>query len=924
MQRGRDGRWNLKGLLNPDATSKAVMPTLVITQGTLVLDDRLAAPGTPLLEITDVSLCVINDPETTVTFEGTGSSEELGTLRLAGSWQRDSDAVSLTLHADGIPLTSLLVQRLAAHCPEKTTLTPFHIQGKADVQARLDYQPASGLPLSYDVHCTVQGAKVVHPQLPLALENLQASARCANGRITVERLTATSGTARVELTGGTARLPRPDQDFEGVLTVSHLPLTAELADRLPEPVRALYHTYFKPVGRASARLDVASQGGRWVRHRYTLYPEDVRVCYVYFPYPTERLTGVVEYDWLANRTRVNARGFAGGRPVTVEGTWQGSGNDADVNFHIVATGLDITKALLDALPEDSRKMAETFHPAGRCDGDVSVIHRPGAADYENTYRITFRDTTVKWDGFPLQQEKVSGSLHIFPDHWEFRDFRGEHHGGEVSVRGRTIPQAGDRGPRIVLDIGGRNVALDADLREALKGMPALARAWDTFAPAGRLSFSAHIDRPPDQEQDLDIALDVRGCSIEPTFFKYVLHDLCGQLRYHKDQVTLTGFTARHNQTRLGLKKGVVDLTANGGFYADLTELEGMPVVPDDDLLAALPEAMRDAAKGVGLRDPFLARTRLVVAQGGEAASLPEMYWDGQLWVHDAKLQLGVDVDGVTGTLACVGRHNGRQLLGLSGNVVFDKVTVLKQPFGKGHARLLIKPAAPDVLLVDLYAPAFGGDVSGQAHVDFHNDLRYELNLTASQIRLEQFGKHNFGSQAQLSGVGAARVFLTGQGSGLASLEGNGSIDVPYTTVTRLYNLPLLLDLLKFLGLRWPDRTLFEEAHASFGIHGKRVDITRLDLLGNVVSLWGRGGVNLDGTDINLDFYPSWARVEQILPAGVRAIPPAISKQLLKIEVRGKVTGDPKDVQFHKKPVPVLVDPILQVRDLVAGKKSGGN
>jgi hypothetical protein len=92
----------------------------------------------------------------------------------------------------------------------------------------------------------------------------------------------------------------------------------------------------------------------------------------------------------------------------------------------------------------------------------------------------------------------------------------------------------------------------------------------------------------------------------------------------------------------------------------------------------------------------------------------------------------------------------------------------------------------------------------------------------------------------------------------------------------------------------------------------------------VVSLWGRGDVNLDGTDIKLDFYPSPARVEQILPAGVRAIPPAISKTLLKIEVRGKVTGDPKDVQFHKKPVPILVDPILQVRDLVAGKKSEGN
>jgi hypothetical protein len=924
LQRNRAGHWNLDGLLSTGGPAyQGPIPTLVITQGTLILDDRLAGPGTPPLEITDVGLTVINDPEATVTFEGTGTSEELGALKLHGSWQRDSGAVGLTFHANGIPLTSLLVQRLAAHCPEKG-ITPFHLEGKADLQARVEYQPGSGVPLGYDVRCQIKDARIHHPHIPLTLEGLEAQTRCLNGQLTVERLTARSGTARVELTGGQARMPRPDQDFEGVITVSHLPLTRELADRLPTAVQTLYFEYFKPVGKASVRLEVACQGGRWLRQHYTMYPEDLRVCYRDFPHPTEHLTGVVEYDWLQNRTRVNVQGSAGGQPVTVQGIWKDAGKDADVNFLIVATGLHITKQLLDALPEDSRKMAEAFHPSGRCDGKVTIIHRPGAELYENTYLVRFHDTTVKWDDFSYLLEQVSGALNIYPDHWEFCDFRGMHHGGEVHVSGRTIPQPGNHGPRLALDISGRNIALEADLKDALKGMPGLARAWDTFAPAGRLNFAAHIDRPPDQAQDLDITLDVHGCSVEPTFFRYVLHDLCGQLRYHKDQVVLSRFTARHNQTRLSLDRGVVDLTPNGGFYADLSELRGNPILPDEDFFAALPEGLSSAVKGIGLHDPFAVRTRLIIAQGEEAGTLPDMFWDGQVWVQNAKLQIGLDVDNVTGTLACVGRHNGRQLLGLSGNVLFDKATVLKQPFHDAHARLHIKPEAPDVLLVDLYAPVFGGDLSGQARVDFHNDLRYDLNLTASQIHLEQCGRHNFGSQAQLSGIAAARVYLTGQGSGVGSLEGNGSIDVPYTTSTRLYNLPLLLDLIKFLGLRWPDRTLFEEAHASFGIHGNRVNITRLDLLGNVVSLWGRGDVNLDGSDVKLDFYPSWARVEQILPPGVRAIPPAISKTLLKIEVRGKVTGDPKDVQFYKKPVPVLVDPILQMRDLVAGKKSGGS
>src|SRR5205807_6600645 len=181
-------------------------------------------------------------------------------------------------------------------------------------------------------------------------------------------------------------------------------------------------------------------------------------------------------------------------------------------------------------------------------------------------------------------------------------------------------------------------------------------------------------------------------------------------------------------------------------------------------------------------------------------------------------------------------------------------------------------------------------------------------LTASQIQLEQFGRHNIGPKQELAGIAAGRLHLQGHGDGVKDLEGNGSIDIPYTAVTRLLNLPFLFDLLKFLGLRWPDRTAFEEAHAAFAIHGNRVQVSKLEMLGNVVSVYGKGEVNLDGTELELDMYPSWGRAEQMLPSAVRGIPSAISKQLLKIEVRGRLGGNEGDLKFSKRPVPGLIDP----------------
>jgi hypothetical protein len=184
-------------------------------------------------------------------------------------------------------------------------------------------------------------------------------------------------------------------------------------------------------------------------------------------------------------------------------------------------------------------------------------------------------------------------------------------------------------------------------------------------------------------------------------------------------------------------------------------------------------------------------------------------------------------------------------------------------------------------------------------------------LTASQVKLEDFGRHNLGDESQLSGQASANLYLSGQGMTWDDLSGNGSIDVPDG---KLYNLPLFLDLLKVVGLRPPDRTAFEEMHAAFDVRGPRVYVNRLELFGNAISLRGAGEMNLDGSDINLDFHADWARITQALPPGIKRIPPAVSDQLLTIRMRGKLG----DLQCTKEPMPVLFDPLRRMWNEMRG------
>jgi len=119
---------------------------------------------------------------------------------------------------------------------------------------------------------------------------------------------------------------------------------------------------------------------------------------------------------------------------------------------------------------------------------------------------------------------------------------------------------------------------------------------------------------------------------------------------------------------------------------------------------------------------------------------------------------------------------------------------------------------------------------------------------------------------------------------MSTLDGHGSIDIPRG---HLYNLPFLLDLLKFLGLHWPDRTAFEEFHAAYSIQNSKVNVNKLDLLGSAISLSGKGDFDMQTKQLQLDVYPMWGRIEQLLPSPVRPLPTTLSKNLLTVDVRVK-------------------------------------
>ncbi len=920
VRRERDGTWNLQKLLRPPTDEPLThQPAIVIHQGTLILEDHSDPAKAAVLEINDISLTIVNDPLPRMTIRGAANSELLGKVHLHGSLDRVTSEAYLTFRATQIPLTQALLSRLPIHYPTDL-FVGLQLAATASVDGKVSYHPGQAQPLYYDVHAEVKDGKLQHPKLPLPFENLFVKLHCNNGELQLEKLTARSGATAIEA-HAFAQLPRVDQEFEAHLDLKHVVLGRDLAERLPIKIRNL-HEMFQPDGPTTIHIACAKHDGEWTTlasgdpSQVSLRPEGIALLFKNFPYPLERARGNIDYNILNQHVEVRLTAHAGEREVGMKGYWTGEDANADVKFDIFGYDLPIDERLVSALPPNLQKFVESFHAEGMIDVKAHLSKLPGK-EFRNEFHIHVKNAAIKWDNFPYPLKKVSGFLDIYPEHWTFSDFQGTHKGGHVVIHGKSIPRdekGDDHG--ISFEITGRNVPLDDELRDALRPLKEMHKTWETFNPTGQLFFTAAVNRPSADLNDLEVHVDARGCAVKPSFFPYRIQDISGNFRFHKMRLDISKLRAKHEQTMIALDHGTIDLNPRGGYFAKLFDVQVQGLRLDDDFSAALPKRLQDFAKTLNLQDPVRLKTQVIIAQPPETGKPPDIYWDGQLWMYEAKFTTGLEFKNVTGTLASVGRVNGKEIVGIDGNLMLERATLYDQPFKNVHAKFQMRDTSPDVLLIGLRAPIYGGDITGQVRLDLNTSLRYEMNLTASQINIAELARQNFGPTSQHSGIASARLYLKGLGTGgLDSLDGNGAIDIPRG---HLYNLPFLLDLLKFLGLHWPDRTAFEEFHAAIGIQGAKVNVQRLDLLGSAVSLSGKGDIDLNTKDIKLDVYPMWGRIEQLLPPAVRPYPTTLSKNLLTVEVRGKVSSNPKDLKFQLKPMPVIVDPLLLLRDRVMG------
>jgi hypothetical protein len=344
-----------------------------------------------------------------------------------------------------------------------------------------------------------------------------------------------------------------------------------------------------------------------------------------------------------------------------------------------------------------------------------------------------------------------------------------------------------------------------------------------------------------------------------------------------------------------------------------------------------PDALTSQRLGPGVSPIATASTSFYLGQQSlppvsiSAQPDPEVFWDLEVKLTGASVDIGVPWDQVYGTVGCRGNYEATHVGKILGILFLDRAAIAGQPVTRIAGRFGAIEQLPDPRRIGEYYPTvlqfkdltgelFHGNLGGEAWVSLSSRVGFHLWLKAADVQLKEVAQHyKLGSDPDLSGIAQAELLLynaVDPRTGQLVVEGKGSIDVP---TGHMYNLPILLDLLKLLKFETPNKTAFEEAHAIFRIQGDLVKVDQIDLIGRAVCLGGSGEFDTSGNYVKFDFYTIVSQVlarlinENTLVGDLTAF---LSKNLFVI----KMSRENGELKYKPEAVPSVTEPAQMVAD----------
>lgn len=927
MVRGPDGRWNWQNttFIRPEGADD--LPDLSVTHGVveLVLADH-ATRTMVNLPLEQVNITATPISHRAVTVQLTAQTEFTGQVQISGElpletapWKLQVAAARLKFDAATTRLALIVAPQLQPRFEELRErlagLTPLMTPDVPQAERRPSADPHDlgvswvgsarchlaqadlSEPPTVNVQVQIEDGRLAHPVLPGPLFDLRGQVQTDGRSLWVKGVTARTGHSRLALE---ATVPTSGR-WQVALDAEAVPIDDALVLRLPDGLQKHVRS-LELTGVVSARVHLrhSDTGRPEIQATGSLTRGTLR--HELFPYRVHDVsaTGVWQHDTV----QLQGQGLAGTTPVRGVGTIHDPGPEGDATFDIRADGLTMDDALRQALPPIVAKVVDELQFQGRGDAWVRLIRPPGLDQkYRTLLLANLREAAVQYREFPYAVSNLSGRLRWDGDVVQFEQMRGEHEGSVITGSGRydVRPEPG----RLTMSVQTEQTAFDRALYSALPAH--LQEAWQSLSPRGQFDATAHLDWTPGQPVQIDVPrMVVKSADVQLRDFPYRFTDFHGQMSYlaRERKLTIHEMSARRDDTRVS-GQGFVVHNDDGAARITFEKLHVDDLLPTPTFRRALPETLRSAIEAINPTGSWSFHGPVSLHVDPHRGGLTSADWDWQLLLAGCSLNAGLRIDNVHGRVHLKGRWtpSGTEISGqlnLDALDVFTnhQLTRVRGPIKlkdgvllAGSAEMVNHSRGTAVTRVPvaerLIGEAFDGEVTLDAIVDLNKaEPEYAASMELTGASLEKYAMRHLRGHSNVRGLMNGWMDIRGAGVQARGLSGEGQLQV---SPAALYELPVFLQIFQLPQFSPINRTAFDYANFVFTIENERFNFQAMDLVGNTISLRGRGAVRFDGA-VMLDFYSMQPR-NQVRVPGLREIVGfvnLVSQGWVAIEVRGPI------------------------------------
>ena len=917
-ERRPDGSINLADILPLpcSADPKKLMPPTTIENAAVEFIDRLAAPAR-LIAFSQVTLNVTprrsSDPNNTqaaMRVAGSFSNESFRDATVEADFEPCGHEWSITGKVPRIRLNPEFYGSLPAEMDSLLTFLPsFRATAAID-----SFQIANSADLpkpTFQVQGSISDGRFENHQLQRPITDINAKFECDERTLTVKPLTARYGDSRVTLV-----IQRHGYDAKSPTHLwcdaTRLAVNRKLLESLPIAAnhkRSLLETFdkFKPVGILSGIASTVFNGKRWT-YDAMLDCNDMSFTHRDFPYPIVQC----RQGWVRltnDLLKFKLLGKAGNAPVDVSGNFKNPGPTATGEGRIkTRQPLAIDDALIAAANPKLRDFVQRLKLRGRV--TVNAIFRKdepriGPMDREITIGLT--DGWVKYSAFPYPISNIDGDIKLNNDTWTFSNLKGVNDRCTITCSGDRIP---GRPIPLQLKFGVTDVPLDHDLRSAVP--PHVRKMWDDIQPRGVVDnatiwldhatgmskpdvriVAAKGPRKPD-------SLPTDDLRIRPVWFSYPFDAVTGAIAYENGTIRnlRRPLRAKHQRVRLSTDlQGEFSRNGRWDFQLPKMIVHGLQL-PDKQFSSALPKDLAIAMDRLKFQG-FIAINGQLGFSGNARSDSVRTNWAVDLDMENASFNAGLDMHGAHGRVRLSGEHLDRNLE-CRGNLRLESImhkdiqfTDVRSPLWFDGSTLIVGSKVPANIGASppqLRARVHGGMLFADATVVVQDTPFFKLVAQLEDANVRSLARDIDPKYSGITGKLSGGINLKGSAKGWSTLDGKGTLHV---REANLYELPVVLALLKRLRHGDSDNSAFTTCDLSYEITGQDILFDQFDLSGESLTLKGTGWsgpqntTTLDNASrkISLDFYSIVGRENMLMPI-LRPVLGEASRQFLLVEVRG--------------------------------------